>query len=279
MTKGEAMRRRQTSPRERSRVGHAMASAVAVASVLVGLTACSPSPIDVTEDCTDAGTQPAGEPGTAEVLLTASGGYVLYADGWMVVSADQGGGGPAVQAMQVPLMAPPVPAGNLWQPAYLGSCQVAAIDALAAEELTDGEDLGSPMITDSPTTSVTYYGGEEPVRSGAYALGDEAPGDGLSRAQQQGREVLKGLIAALDEATVTGEVLPIETVRITNDVGEPEPPGWPGPPLEELLGDTGCGELTGQQAVAVYEYLSERTHADVGWLRATVVAPGMTACS
>lgn len=270
------MRRRPISPRKRSRVGRAIALGAAAVTVLAGMTACtSPEPIDVTEDCTDAGSRPAGEPGSADVLLTSSG-YVLYADGWMVISADESAG--TTNAMRVPFMAPPEPAGDLWQPAYLGSCQVAAIDAVAAEELTDGEDLGQPMITDVSSTSVTYYGGDEPVSTSAYALGHEGSGDGLTRAQQQGREVLKGLLAALDEATVTGEVLPIETLRVSGEVGEPEPQGWPGPPLADLLDADGCGELTGQQAQDVYEYLSERTHEDVGWLRGSVVAPGMSAC-
>ncbi|WP_147915521.1 hypothetical protein [Ruania zhangjianzhongii] len=236
------------------------------------MTACSPSPIDPTEDCTDAGSQPAGEPGSAEVLLTSSG-YVLYADGWMVITAEDEAS--AANAMRVPLMAPAPPAGDRWQPAYLGSCQLEAVDALAAEELVEG-DLGDPIVTDASTTTITYYGGEEPVSSSAYALGSES--SDLSRADQQGREVLKALIAALDEATVTGDVLPVETVRVNGEVGEPEPEGWPGPPLAELLGDDGCGELTGQQALDVYEYLGERTHADVGWLRVTVVAPGQSAC-
>lgn len=266
---------RQPTLSRRSRTGRAIALGAAAVTVLAGMTACSPSPVDPTADCTDAGSQPAGEPGSAEILLT-SGGYVLYEDGWMVVSADQGGG--AVHAMQVPLMASPPPAGDLWQPAYLGNCQLDAVDALAAEELTEG-DLGQPMVTDASTTSVTYYGGDEPVRSSAYALGHEGFGDELSRAHQQGREVLKGLIAALDEATVTGEVLPIDTLQVTGEVGEPEPEGWPGPPLAELLGDEGCGELTGQQAQDVHEYLSERTYQDVGWLRADVLAPGRSACA
>ena len=277
MTKGVAVRRRSRLQGDRLRLGRAIAVGAAAAGVLAGLTACSPHPVDPTEDCTDAGTQPPGEPGSAEILLTA-GGHVLYEDGWMVVSADQGGGGPAVQAMQVPLMAPAPPAGNLWQPAYLGSCQLDAIAALAAEEFTEDAELGQPMVTDASTTSVTYYGGDEPVRVRAYALGHEGAGDGLSRADEQGREVLKGLLAALEEAPVTGGVLPIETVQVAGEVGEPEPEGWPGPPLTELLGDDGCGELTGQQAQDVHAYLSERTHEDVGWLRVDVLAPGMTAC-
>lgn len=237
------------------------------------MTACSPSAIDPTEDCTDPGSQPTSELGSAEILLSSSG-YVLYADGWMVISEDEGPG--AVQAMQVPLMVPPDPAGNRWQPAYLGSCQLEAVDTLAAEELVEG-DLGQPMVTDAGTTTVTYYGGEEPVSSSAYALGHEG-GDGVSRSEKQGREVLKALLAALDEATVTGDVLPVETVQVHGDLEDGEPDGWPGPPLAELLGDDGCGELTGEEAREVYEYLSERTYDDVGWLRVSVVAPGRTAC-
>ena len=268
------MRRRLTQ-RNRSKVGRAVALGAAAVTVLAGMAACSsPSPIDVTEDCTDAGSQPAGEPGSAEVLLTTSG-YVLYADGWMVVAADEGPD--AGHAMQVPMMAPPDPAGDRWQPAYLGSCQLEAVDTLAAEELVEG-DLGDLMVTDVTSTTVTYYGGEEPVSSSAYALGHEGAGDGLSRSDKHGREVIKALLAALDEAPATGDVLPVETVQVSGDLEDGEPDGWPGPPLAELLGDDGCGELTGEDARKVYEYLSERTYDDVGWLRVSVVAPGRTAC-
>lgn len=244
----------------------------------LGLAACSDEPVDPTAECSGNGQVPAGEPGAAEVLLTTSRGHVLYADGWMVVPAEDGARA-TLAAVQVPLMAPPPPTGDLWQPAYLGSCQVAGIDALAAEELDDGADLGQPMVTDASTTSVTYYGGDGVVRTSAYALGHEGTGDGLSRDQRHGRAVLEGLIDALDEATATGDVLPIETLQVVGEAGEPEPEGWPGPPLDELLGDDECGELTGEEALEVYEFLSERTHDDVGWLRATVVAPGLPACS
>lgn len=261
----------------RSRVGRTAALSLAGLFVVAGVAACSTSPIDPTEDCTDAGSQPVGEPGSAEVLLT-SGGYVLYADGWMVIAADEDDAASAANAVRVPTMAPPPPAGNPWQPAYLGSCQLDAVDALAAEELVEG-DLGQPMVTDASTASVTYYGGDEPVRSSAYALGNESSGDRLSRTDKQGREVLKGLISALGEATVTGEVLPVETVQVTGDLEDGQPEGWPGPPLAEVLGDEGCGELTGQVARDAHEYLREHTYEDVGWLRATVVAPGQSACA
>jgi len=243
----------------------------------LGLAACTPDPVDPTAECSGNGDVPSGEPGAAEVLLATSRGHVLYADGWMVVPAEDGARA-TLAAVQVPLMAPPPPTGELWQPAYVGSCQVAGIEAVAAEQLVDGADLGQPMVTDASTTSVTYYGGDAVVRTSAYALGHEGSGDGLSRVQRQGRAVLEGLIAALEEATATGEVLPIETLQVIGEDGAPEPEGWPGPPLDGLLGDDECGELTGQEALDVYEFLSERTHDDVGWLRATVVAPGMSAC-
>lgn len=265
----------QRRRRIRSRLGRALTLGTATVIVLAGMTACSsPSPIDATEDCTDVGSQPTSELGSAEILLSSSG-YLLYADGWLVVSADEGPD--AAHAMQVPMMAPPDPAGSRWQPAYLGSCQLEAVDSLAAEELVEGE-LGSPMVTDVTSTTVTYYGGEEPVRSSAYALGHESSGDGLSRSDKHGREVIKALLAALDEAPLTGDVLPVETVQVSGEVEEGEPDGWPGPPLAELLDAEGCGELTGEDAREVYDYLSERTYDDVGWLRVSVVPPGRTAC-
>lgn len=253
-----------------------MALGAAAVTVLAGMTACSATPIEPTEDCTDVGSPPAGEPGQAEVLLTSSG-YVLYADGWMVVAAEDAGTDAAVNAMRVPMMAPPDPAGDRWQPAYLGSCQLEAVDTLAAEELVEG-NLGDLMVTDVTSTTITYYGGDEPVSSSAYALGHEGAGDGLSRSDKRGREVIKALLAVLEEAPVTGDALPVETIQVTGDPEDGDPDGWPGPPLAELLDDDGCGELTGEDARQVYAYLSERTYEDVSWLRATVVAPGRTAC-
>ena len=120
----------QRRRRIRSRLGRALTLGTATVIVLAGMTACSsPSPIDATEDCTDVGSQPTSELGSAEILLSSSG-YLLYADGWLVVSADEGPD--AAHAMQVPMMAPPDPAGSRWQPAYLGSCQLEAVDTLAA---------------------------------------------------------------------------------------------------------------------------------------------------
>lgn len=257
---------------------------VALAAMLTaGLAGCAPTEaVDPTEGCGAAGSPPPGEPGSAEVLLTVASApgtrllsIVLYTDGWVLLAADLSS--PAVNALTVPLMAPPPPAGRPWQAAYVGSCQLDGIAELAAEELATDADLGDPQITDQSTTLVTYYGGASPAVTRAYALGAEE-GSRLSRADRQGRAVLTGLIAALRDATRTGEVLPVERVQVTGDIEDGEPAGWPGPPLAELLVvEDYCGELTGEEARTVLEYLSS-TEEDVGWLRAEVVPPGLPAC-
>src|SRR5699024_5015507 len=82
---------------------------------------------DPTAECSGTEEKPAGEPGSAEVLLTVGNARgtrllttVLYADGWVLTLAEEAPG--AVNALTAPRMAPPPPAGRPWQPAYLGSC-------------------------------------------------------------------------------------------------------------------------------------------------------------
>lgn len=252
------------------------------AFLALGVSACNPEPMDPTAECSGTEEKPAGEPGSAEVLLTVGNARgtrllttVLYADGWVLTLAEEAPG--AVNALTAPRMAPPPPAGRPWQPAYLGSCQLDGIADLADEELAADADLGDVPITDQATTVVTYYGGVQPAVTSAYGLGQEEGAD-LSRAEQHGRAVLTGLLDALDEATPVGDVLPVETVQVTGDAGGQEPVGWPGPPLAELFVEDSCGELTGEQARSVLDYLTS-TDEEVGRLRAEVVPPGLPACS
>lgn len=281
----------RTGGYDRGRFRHAprrLSAVVAAAvTVLAGATACTSAPVDPTASCTAEPARPPGQPGSAEVLLVLSEGYartVLYTDGWMVVPAGENAGaasagnaGAAVLA-RAPMMAPPPSAGSRWQPAYLGECEVQAIAELAAAELSSDADLGKPMVTDASTTSVTYYGGDEPARTSAYALGHEDPGSELSRSDEHGREVLQGLVAALDEATLIDDVLPVQAVQVTGSLDQAEPTGWPGPPLQELLAGDECGRLTGQQARDVLEFL-RTTDQHLYPLRARVVPPGMQACT
>lgn len=250
----------------------------------LALTACSPGPVDPTADCTDEGSPPPGEPGSAEVLLTVGNATgtsllttVLYADGW-VLTLD-GEDGSAVMALGLPMMAPSPPAARQWQPGYLGACQLEAVTELAADELTPDSDLGDPTITDQATTVVTYYGGETPATTSAYALGQEDDAGGLSRADEAGREVLKGIIGALYDAPSAGELLEVETVQLISNGDVDLPADWPGPPLADVIAaGEDCGELTGQEARDVFEYVADGGE-DIDALRLEVMPPGLPTCS
>ncbi|WP_147915522.1 hypothetical protein [Ruania zhangjianzhongii] len=259
------------------------AAAVLTGALLaLGLSACSPGPVDPTADCSDNGSPPPGEPGSAEVLLTAGNATgtsllttVLYADGWVLTLAGEEESG--LNALAPPMMAPTPPAARQWQPAYLGSCQLEAVAGLAAEELDEDQRLGSPQITDRASTIVTYYGGDRPTTATAYALGQEEGSD-LSRSDEAGREVLKGVIAALDEAPAEGDLLAVETVQVIISGPEADlPTDWPGPSRADMIpAGERCGELTGQDARDVFDYVAGD---DIDALRLEVMPPGLPTCT
>ncbi|HIZ36848.1 MAG TPA: hypothetical protein H9815_13825 [Candidatus Ruania gallistercoris] len=257
------------------------AAAAVLTGAMLALGACSPEAEDPTADCTDQGSPPPGEPGAAEVLLTVGNDdgssqltAVLYADGW-VLTLD-GEDMSAVTALQPPMMAPTPPEARQWQPAYLGSCQLEEVTGLAAEELDQDQDLGDPQITDQASTIVTYYGGEQPATTRAYALGRD--GAGLSSSDQAGREVLQGIITALAEAPSDGDLLEVETVQLISNGEVDLPPDWPGPPLADIIGDDEiCGELTGQEAQEAFGYIADG--GDIDALRLEVLPPGLPTCT
>src|SRR5690625_7956931 len=82
------------------------------AFLALGVSACNPEPMDPTAECSGTEEKPAGEPGSAEVLLTVGNARgtrllttVLYADGWVLTLAEEAPG--AVDALTAPRMAPP----------------------------------------------------------------------------------------------------------------------------------------------------------------------------
>lgn len=250
--------------------------------VALGLTACSREVVDPTADCSDEGSSPPGEPGSAEVLLTvgqASGTRmlttVLYADGWLLTL--DGEDASTLMALDLPLMAPTPPTARQWQQGYLGSCQLAEVTDLAAQELAADQDLGEPGITDQATTVVTYYGGEQPTTARAYALGQEDD-TGLSPADTAGRDVLKGIIAALYEAPSEGELLDVETVQLLGSPSAELPGDWPGPPLTEIIAaDEDCGALSGPEAGELFDYVTSSDEPlDV---RLEVLPPELPSCT
>lgn len=260
-----------------------VAGVLTAALLALGLSACSPGPVDPTADCTSPGSSPPGEPGSTEALLTVGNAtgtslmtMVLYADGW-VLTLD-GEDSSAVAALRPALMAPAPPAARQWQAAYLGTCQLEAVTELAAEELAADQDLGDVPITDQADTVVTYYGDDGPTTASAYGLGHEDGGD-LSRSDEAGREVLKGIIAALDEAPEDGEPLGVETVQLITNGRVDLPADWPGPPLTEIIDDDeNCGALTGPEATEVFEYVAE-SGDDIEALRLEVMPPGLPTCT
>lgn len=249
----------------------------------MGVSACSPAAVDPTADCTDQGSPPPGEPGSADVLLTvghASGTSmlttVLYADGWLLTL--DGEDASTLMALGLPKTTPSPPGARQWQPGFLGSCQLEAVAELAAEELAEDQDLGEPQITDQASTVVNYYGGEQPTAVRAYALGHEEVTT-LSPSDRAGREVLMGIIGALYEAPETGELLDVETVQMLGSPDVDVPSDWPGPPLAEVIeADTYCGALSGPEARELFEYFttSDEPFASP---RLEAMPPGLPTCT
>ncbi|SEE87345.1 hypothetical protein [Ruania alba] len=264
------------------------AAATAAAVLVMTLTGCglldSSGPALPTESCPPAGSPSEGAPGAADPLVTVAVGqgpqdltHVLYEDGWVLSLAEATP--EALAAVRLPRYVPsPYDDGPMaWQIGYLGECAMEQVTDLAESVVTENARFGDPMITDQPTTYVTRYGSGEPVRVQAYALGREADASGLDRGEQDARE---GLIALRDiaaDAVPTGEVLEVTTLSVRGDPEYNLPSGWPGPPLKEILGSEPCGELVGDDAQAVYDYLLGEPD-DLGWTKVAVVPPGIPAC-
>ncbi|UFU03321.1 hypothetical protein LQF12_01530 [Ruania suaedae] len=238
----------------------------------------------VTVEPCDRGTPPPTEPGERDPLLTIAVGQgpydltrVVYEDGWVLSLADAAP--EALAAMQLPRSVPsPYDDGPMaWQIGYLGECALTQLTDLAERAVSEDVTVGSPMITDQPTTYLTRYGEPEPVTVAAYALDRGQDVGGLDPGQQAAREELRAVERLAGTAIDSGEVLAVTSVRIWGRVGADLPADWPGPPLADIVGDGACGELTGEQARAVYEYLSAEPD---GWggLYGAVVPPGLPAC-
>jgi hypothetical protein len=184
--------------------------------------------------------------------------YSLYADGRLITDGpvDLRYPGPALPNVQVQ---------------QLDAATVQALaDRAVAAGVGETTDLGSPPITDLPSTRFTLTTAEGTVVREVYALVEHVvEGDGaemgLTREQVDGRTRLRELLAALFdvgqqpppvEPYVPTSVAAIATPWIDpeDDLPHPELP-WPGPPLPgESVGgplDVGCVVATGEQVSAV----------------------------
>jgi hypothetical protein len=195
---------------------------------------------------------------TPSTLASRLPSYSLYADGRLITDG---------------------PIDMLYPGPALPNLQVQQLDAATVQELADralaagvGEttDLGSPPITDMPSTRFTLTTAEGTVTREAYALAEHVvEGDGaeagLTEEQIAGRTRLRGLLGALFdvgqqpipmESYVPQAVAAVATPWIDpeDDLAHPEQP-WPGPELPgEPVGgplDVGCVVATGEQASAV----------------------------
>lgn len=158
-------------------------------------------------------------------------------------------------------------------PVRTGHVEPAALAAFLAEArasgLFDGEvDLGSPGVTDWPTTVVELHDADGQANLSAYALRfeDEAGGGvyGLSKEQAAARAALRDLLAAGRALAADTEPWTPDRVRAT-DFGGGEglvPEGaeskpWPGPAFDTIPagpeGGESCFVLTGDDATAVWQ--------------------------
>lgn len=166
-------------------------------------------------------------------------------------------------------------------------------------------DLGSPQVTDMPSTTVLLHGeGEEQLIS-AYALGGRFDAD-LPDTVVRDRETLRRLLLSAETLLPSPEPWTptrLRVLRLEDDATfEPKPDAdpdaeplpWPGPDLTELTrpgpdtgGSTavlGCGEVTGDEAADLFEDALDNplpTWEVDGKIRTVVVVallPGEAAC-
>ncbi|MTD12687.1 hypothetical protein GIS00_01840 [Nakamurella sp. YIM 132087] len=149
--------------------------------------------------------------------------------------------------------------GTGWTVAVLAPGELDALMIRATELGLLGDlDMGEPGITDSPWTTMTITLATREIEHRVYAPGYE---EGLTGAQVDHRRAFGALsaeIAGLAGDRLTAPAAPYEVSRYRLMArylpldGDPVPEQtWGGPTsLRELLGDSGCAELAGQDAAA-----------------------------
>jgi hypothetical protein len=175
-------------------------------------------------------------------------------------------------------------------PVLRGRADPAALAAFLADARRSGlfeadVDLGSPGVTDMPSTAVELADGHTSSGVSAYAL--SFSDDGLTTAQAARRKELRDLIARARRLITDTEPFIPERVRATvfgadqastSDGAEPTP--WPGRPFADLpIGPEGgeaCLALEGDEARSVWEAAvagETSVWARDGEVRQIVVAP------
>lgn len=138
-----------------------------------------------------------------------------------------------------------------------------------------GADLGQPMVTDLPTTTVTLATDGPPVTVSAYALDfDAAPGGGVSDQQEEQRAALRDVIAAARELGAGAEAWTPDRVRATmydpaqtQREGTIEATPWPGPAFADFPAPVpegavaSCLVIEGDEAAAVWDAAVPKTSA------------------
>ena len=210
---------------------------------------------------------------SAQYLAGRMPRYSVYTDGRMITD------GP------VALVYPGSALPNV-QVAQLDPEQVQGlIESALAAGVDETADLGSPTVTDMPSTRFTLATADRTYVREVYALSDlpdPTADSGLTDEQRTGREDLAGLLAALDElgqqefaagtppqqyqpTTLAAVVAP--WVDLEDGMTQPTV-DWPGPPLPgdplPTFPDLGCLAVSGDQLAAVLSAI-ENANAGTPW--------------
>lgn len=140
---------------------------------------------------------------------------------------------------------------------------VAAAEASGLFTAAD-TDLGDPQVTDLGSEVVRFHGTGAAVEISAYAF-DERFEDDLTDAQQDRRAALRDLLERAEAAATGFEPWTPDRVAVAEldqrssyGGADGDPTAWPGPAFDTFLAPTerygaaGCGELTGDDATAVW---------------------------
>lgn len=110
---------------------------------------------------------------------------------------------------------------------WLTDCELSAVTERADALFTDDLDVGTPMVTDSLSTEVSYDG--RTISVYAFSRGAPTEWSDLSREQQQARQDLADLWTTVeDSAEMTGPVAVERLFVYTYDaVSDAEVQDWP----------------------------------------------------
>ena len=260
----------------------------AIASIAVGvaLTACGalgqqypPEPRPTTAiDCADL-EPPGGAPGDAPIMLTlggkiggwgssgSSGITVIYADGAVAdfedapfeATASRPGG------LHGRFVAPYYgPSPGVFRAGHLSSCALEELVAQADVVFAQPDrDFGQPGITDQPSSTVSYRapGTERITTYSIYAFGHERNDDrvdtNVSRTQLEARDQVTEMINFVTANIVPGDLIGVERLEVYNIGGVADGEvAWPGPVPSDIMTTHDCGELSGEDAATVFEFLA-----------------------